>query len=216
MSACAEAFTAGQRFHLFTFACSVGSSLSSPSWCSSHIYPYPSLPCAPQQLCQLYQQVVGRGLWFLLLLRLRMCPRMSTTAPAIPLQLTEQQAHHCKHLLLLLLILHCLVFNPQHQHQHQHLAPSTGPPPALLSAIAQSDPSRWQPTARSWWWQKCFELAYWQVGQRCEDGGERKWKGSGRGMRITDVICVVGLFMPGPLATVSTSSALHFLKWYHL
>jgi pimeloyl-ACP methyl ester carboxylesterase len=25
-----------------------------------------------------------------------------------------------------------------------------------------SDPSRWQPTSRSWWWQTCYELAYFQ------------------------------------------------------
>eukprot|EP00730_Choanoeca_flexa_P019508 TRINITY_DN9531_c0_g1_i1.p1 TRINITY_DN9531_c0_g1~~TRINITY_DN9531_c0_g1_i1.p1 ORF type:complete len:455 (+),score=107.69 TRINITY_DN9531_c0_g1_i1:22-1386(+) len=26
----------------------------------------------------------------------------------------------------------------------------------------KSQPEKWQPTSRSWWWQKCFELAYWQ------------------------------------------------------
>eukprot|EP01147_Barroeca_monosierra_P005555 gene5555-7215_t len=30
------------------------------------------------------------------------------------------------------------------------------------SLCVRSDPSRWQPTARAWWWQKCYELAYFQ------------------------------------------------------
>eukprot|EP00055_Hartaetosiga_balthica_P000692 m.137234 g.137234 ORF g.137234 m.137234 type:complete len:480 (+) comp11469_c0_seq1:60-1499(+) len=30
------------------------------------------------------------------------------------------------------------------------------------SECVRNDPKQWQPTARSWWWQKCHELAYWQ------------------------------------------------------
>jgi len=26
----------------------------------------------------------------------------------------------------------------------------------------QADKTRWQPTARSWWWEKCNQLAYFQ------------------------------------------------------
>jgi hypothetical protein len=33
----------------------------------------------------------------------------------------------------------------------------------LRDADRGGDPSRWQPTARSWRWQKCSQLAYWQA-----------------------------------------------------
>eukprot|EP00049_Salpingoeca_infusionum_P013678 m.255697 g.255697 ORF g.255697 m.255697 type:complete len:464 (+) comp15505_c0_seq1:653-2044(+) len=38
-----------------------------------------------------------------------------------------------------------------------------GPSCFYDSTCVKSDAKRWQPTARSWWWQKCYELAYWQV-----------------------------------------------------
>ncbi|EGD72612.1 hypothetical protein PTSG_04347 [Salpingoeca rosetta] len=37
-----------------------------------------------------------------------------------------------------------------------------GPSCFYDSECVRSNPAAWQPTARSWWWQKCHELAYWQ------------------------------------------------------